>query len=222
MDILQSLYNGGGIITIFIVVGAIFATYLILERFYHFQRARVDVDEFINGIANNLRHDNLVEAIKICDETPGPVPHLVRVAILRADKSELELREALKDVALSEIPRLERNLTLLATVATLTPLMGLLGTVAGMIGAFQALHTVGMNASPSDLAGSIELALYSTAAGLSVSIPANAFYNILVDRVKGLILDMEKTSNQIVYFLMHHDVNLNSISSKSSQSIENN
>jgi biopolymer transport protein ExbB len=222
MDILQSLYNGGGIITIFIVVGALFATYLILERFYHFQRARVDVDEFINGIANNLRHENLVEAIKICDETPGPVPHLVRAAILRADKSELELREALKDVALSEIPRLERNLTLLATVATLTPLMGLLGTVVGMIGAFKALHTVGMNASPSDLAGSIELALYSTAAGLSVSIPANAFYNILVDRVKGLILDMEKTSNQIVYFLMHHEVNLDNIRSKSSPSIEKN
>ena len=220
MDILQSLYNGGGIITVFIVIGALFSIYLILERFYHFQRARVDVDEFINGITNNLRHENLIEAIKICDETPGPVPHIVRAAILRADKSEVELRESLKDVALTEIPRLERNLTLLATVATLTPLLGLLGTVVGMIGAFKALHTVGMNASPSDLAGSIELALYSTAAGLSVAIPANAFYNILVDRVKGLILDMEKTSNQIVYFLMHNDVDISAIRGKSNKSSE--
>ncbi len=211
MDILRNLYNGGGVITIFIVIGGLIAIYLVLERFYHFQRARVDVDEFINGITNNLRHENLVEAIKICDETPGPVPHIIRTAILRADKQEVELREAVKDVALSEIPRLEKNLTLLASVANLTPLLGLLGTVIGMIGAFKTLSATGVSVSPKDLAGSIEMALYSTAAGLSVAIPTNAFYNILVGRVKGLILDMEKTSNDIVYFLTHSDVDVSSL-----------
>lgn len=218
MDILYRLYEGGGIITIFIVLSGVFTLYLVLERFYHFQRARIDVDEFISGVSNNLRHDNIIEAIKICDETPGPIPHIIRTAVLRADRPEHELREAVYDVSLAEVPRLEKNLTLLATLAHLTPLLGLLGTVVGMIGAFSTLKTVGVNASAADLAGSIELALYTTAAGLSVAIPAHGFYNVLLRRVQDITLDMEKACNDIVYFLTHHKINVASLRADSARS----
>lgn len=211
MDILYRLYEGGGIITIFIVLSGVITLYLVLERLYHFQRARIDVDEFMSGVSNNLRHDNIIEAIKICDETPGPIPHIIRTAILRADRQEHELREAVYDVSLAEVPRLEKNLTLLATLAHLTPLLGLLGTVVGMIGAFSTLKTVGVNASAADLAGSIELALYTTAAGLSVAIPAHGFYNVLLRRVQDITLDMEKACTDIVYFLTHHKINVASL-----------
>lgn len=211
MDILYRLYEGGGIITIFIVLSGVITLYLVLERLYHFQRARIDVDEFISGVSNNLRHDNIIEAIKICDETPGPIPHIIRTAILRADRQEHELREAVYDVSLAEVPRLEKNLTLLATLAHLTPLLGLLGTVVGMIGAFSTLKTVGVNASAADLAESIELALYTTAAGLSVAIPAHGFYNVLLRRVQDITLDMEKACTDIVYFLTHHKINVASL-----------
>ncbi len=222
MEILRRLYEGGGPITIFIVAAGLISLYLVLERFYHFQRARIDVDEFINGLSNNLRHNNIIEAIKICDETPGPIPHIIRTAIMRADKPEHELREAIHDVSLTEVPRLEKNLTLLATLAHLTPLLGLLGTVVGMIGAFNTLKTVGISASAADLAGSIELALYTTAAGLSVAIPAHGFYNVLLRKVQDITLDMEKACNDIVYFLTHHSVDIASLRAKGRNTTEQN
>ncbi len=211
MDIIRSLYESGGPITVLIVLAGLVSIYLVVERLFHFQRIRVDVDEFINGLSNNLRHNNIIEAIKICDETPGPVPHLIRMAILRADKPEGELRDAIRDVSLNEIPRLERNISVLAVLAYLTPLLGLLGTVLGMIATFKTLKTGGINVSAADLAGGIEAALYTTAAGLSVAIPAYGFYSMLLKKLEHVVLDMEKACNDIVYFLTNNKIDIASL-----------
>lgn len=211
MDIIRSLYESGGPITVLIVLAGLLSIYLVVERLFHFQRIRVDVDEFINGLSNNLRHNNVIEAIKICDETPGPIPHIIRMAITRADKPEGELRDAIRDVSLNEIPRLERNISVLAVLAYLTPLLGLLGTVVGMIATFKTLKTGGINVTAADLAGGIEAALYTTAAGLSVAIPAYAFYSLLLKKLEHVVLDMEKACNDIVYFLTNNKIDISSL-----------
>jgi biopolymer transport protein ExbB len=208
MPLLQELLNDGGVIMWIILGCSIIAVFLILERIFHFHRAQINVPEFLHGLFNVLRRNNAVEAITICDETPGPVAHILRTAILHCDKDEASLRRAVEEASLAEVPRLEKNIKALATIAHVTPLLGLLGTVLGMILTFHAMQDAGAFVSTSDLAKHIWKALLTTAAGLSVSIPAYAFYNFLVTRVESLTLDMEKAASEMIYFLTHNPVDL--------------
>ncbi len=174
---------------------------ILIERLYHYHRARIDTTQFISGIRTILRKREIPEAISFCDNTPGPVAHIVKAGILRHDLPKEEIKETIGDAALHEIPRLEKNLNVLATVAHIAPLLGLLGTVLGMIGAFQRIQTEGGRVNAADLAGGIWEALITTAAGLSVAIPAYVAYNYLVSRVNALVLDMEKSATEVVDLL---------------------
>ena len=168
-----------------------------IERVLHFHRVQINSVEFLNGVRNVLKRDNVVEAISICDATPGPVARLVKVAILNRDKGRDGVREALEEVGLVEVPPLEDKLNLLATIAQLTPLMGLLGTVLGFIQIFTALQTKTTIPTMQDLSGGVWQALISTAAGLAVAIPSYAAYNYLVSRVQAIVLDMERAATEI-------------------------
>ncbi len=168
-----------------------------IERVLHFHRVQINSVEFLNGVRNVLKRDNVVEAVSICDATPGPVARLVKVAILNRDKGRDGVREALEEVGLVEVPPLEDKLNLLATIAQLTPLMGLLGTVLGFIQIFTALQTKTTIPTMQDLSGGVWQALISTAAGLAVAIPAYAAYNYLVSRVQAIVLDMERAATEI-------------------------
>lgn len=203
---LQELLIKGGVVMWIILACSIVAVFIVLERLWHYHRAQIAVPEFLGGLINVLRRNNAVEAVAICDETPGPVAQAVRAAVLHPDKTEEELRHAVEEAAMLEIPRLERNLKTLATITHITPLLGLLGTVVGMIGAFQTIEAEGTFVTTGQLAGDIWEALLTTAAGLSVAIPAAAFYNFLHGRVESLILDMEKAGAEIVHYLRTHRV----------------
>src|SRR5215813_11476772 len=131
------LKNGGPVFLLILFAGAV-AVVVFIERFFHCHRAQINSTEFLNGVRNVLRRDNVVEAISICDATPGPVARLVKVAILNRDKGRDGVREALEEAGLVEVPPLEDKLNLLATIAQIAPLMGLLGTVLGFITIFTA------------------------------------------------------------------------------------
>lgn len=214
MEIWKNLYEAGGLLTVLIIVAGIIAAYISLERLFHFHRARIDTREFLRGIFNNLEHNNILEAIKICDTTPGPVSHMVREAIVRGDKPSNELRENLTDIAMTEIPRLERNLNLLTTLSNLAPLIGFFGTVVGMISAFAELKMNGSTTSVNSLSSHIEFALYTTAAGLAVAIPGHTIYNILVQKVQNLVVDMEKVTNEMIYFFETTDIDISAVRAK--------
>lgn len=172
-----------------------------IERVLHFHRAQINSVEFLNGVRNVLRRENVVEAISICDATPGPVARLVKVAILNRDQGRDGMREALEEAGLVEVPPLEDKLNLLATIAQIAPLMGLLGTVLGFIQIFSALQMKTTIPTMQDLSGGVWQALICTAAGLAVSIPAYAAYNYLVSRVNAIVLDMEKAATEITNIL---------------------
>jgi biopolymer transport protein ExbB len=154
--------------------------------------------EFLAGIRNVLRRANVVEALSICEATPGPVARLVKVAILNREKGREAVRESLEDAGLVEVPRLEDKLSLLATIAQLSPLVGLLGTVLGFIRIFSALQEAGALAHLQQLGGGIWEAMIATAAGLAVAIPSYAAYNYLVNRVNGIVLDMERAATEVL------------------------
>lgn len=191
------LKSGGAVFLLILLAGAV-AIVVFIERFLHCHRAQINTTEFLNGVRNVLRRDNVVEAISICDATHGPVARLVKTAILNRDNGRDRVRESLEEAGLAEVPRLEEKLNLLATIAQLAPLLGLFGTVLGLMSTFQGLKQLGPTAHAGDLSDGVYRALICCGAGLAVSIPAHAAYNYLVSRVNSIVLDMERAATEIV------------------------
>ena len=188
---------GGPMIWLIIAAGAVALT-VFVQRVLHYHRAQINSMEFLNGVRTVLKRDNVVEAISICDATPGPVARLVKVAILNRDRGREGVRESLEEAGLMEVPPLEDKLNLLATIAQIAPLLGLLGTVLGFIRMFSQLQAQGTGAHLESLAGGVWQALICTAAGLALAIPCYAGYNYLVNRVNAIVLDMERAAAEIV------------------------
>src|SRR6516225_1185204 len=183
----SDLLTHGGTVLYLILLSSAVAVVVFIERFLHFHRAQINSTEFLNGVRTVLKRNNVVEALSICDATPGPVARLVKTAILNRDNGRERVREAL-----------EEKLNLLATIAQLAPLLGLLGTVLGFIQTFYAMQSKGLQAHVGDLSTGIWKALICAAAGLAVAIPAHAGYNYLVSRVNSIVLDMERAATEIV------------------------
>ena len=198
---LPSFLSQGGPMIWLIVAASAVAVVVFIERVLHFHRAQINSMEFLNGVRNVLKRDNVVEAISICDATPGPVARLVKVAILSRERGRDGVREALEEAGLVEVPPLEHKLNLLATIAQISPLMGLLGTVLGFIQIFSKMQSQQTLVTMQDLSGGVWQALICTAAGLAVAIPCYAAYNYLVSRVNGIVLDMEKAATEITHIL---------------------
>jgi len=191
------LSNGGPVLYLILLTSAV-AVVVFIERFLHCHRAQINSTEFLNGVRTVLRRKNVVEALSICDATPGPVARLVKTAILNREYGRERVREALEESGLAEVPRLEEKLNLLATIAQLAPLLGLLGTVLGFIQTFGSMQQAGPYAKIGDLSTGIWQALICAAAGLAVAIPSHAGYNYLVSRVNSIVLDMERAATEIV------------------------
>lgn len=191
------LKNGGPVLWLILFAGAV-GIAVFIERLLHCHRAQINSIEFLNGVRNVLRRDNVVEAIAICDATYGPVARLVKTAILNRDNGRDRIRESLEETGLTEVPRLEEKLNLLATIAQLAPLLGLFGTVWGFIQIFQHLTDAGLYANVSTLSDGVWRALICAATGLAVAIPTHAGYNYLVSRVNSIVLDMERAATEIL------------------------
>src|SRR5215831_16412602 len=144
------LSHGGPVLYLILVTSAV-AVVVFIERFLHCHRAQINSTEFLNGVRTVLKRNNVVEALSICDATPGPVARLVKTAIINREHGRERVREALEESGLAEVPRLEEKLNLLATIAQLAPLLGLLGTVLGFIHTFIRMEQAGLYAQVRDL-----------------------------------------------------------------------
>lgn len=195
--------NSGGNIMWIILAGGFIALVIFMERFFHLHRAQIKIDDFLNGIITNLTRGNDLEAISICDQTPGPAAHIVRTALLhRADPKD-DLIKSVQQAGIREIPRLERHMNLLITLAQILPMLGLLGTVFGLFDMLTALQAGSPLAEIGDLSSGLRSALLATSAGLITGIPAYAGYHFLISRVESIALDMEQTAGEIIFFLTH-------------------
>lgn len=199
---LPKLLTLGGPMAWILVFASSVALAVFLERMLHYHRAQINSNEFLNGVRNVLKRENAVEALSICDATPGPVARLVKAAVLNRDRGRDGVREALEEAGMQEVPKLEEKLNVIATIAQIAPLMGLLGTALGFIEVFETMEREGQYAHASLLAGGVWKALIATALGLAVAIPSYMGYNYLVSRVNQIVLDMERASNEIVNLVM--------------------
>jgi biopolymer transport protein ExbB len=191
------LANGGPVIWL-ILLAAATALVVFIERALYCHRSQINSAEFLNGVRTVLKRENVVEAISICDATPGPVARLVKAAIVNRDKGRERVREAVEEAGLTEVPRLEEKLNLLATIAQIAPLLGLFGTIIGFIRVFMKLQAAGLYAHMDTLSQGVWESLICAAAGIAVAIPAHAGYNYLVSRVNKIVLDMERAAAEIV------------------------
>ena len=141
----------------------------------------------------------MIEALSLCDNTPGPVARILTAAI-QAYQNEDDIQQAIDDAVLVELPRLESHLPVLGTIAKAAPMLGLLGTVYGMYETFSGMRN---SMAVNDLSGGISIALVTTMAGLVLAIPCLIAYNYLVARVETFCIEMEKASSEIIYFFDH-------------------
>ena len=191
------LANGGPVIWL-ILIAAATAGVVFVERALFCHRSQINSAEFLNGVRTVIKRGNVVEAISICDATPGPVARLVKAAILNRELGRERVRESVEEAGLVEVPRLEEKLNLLATIAQIAPLLGLFGTIVGFIDVFGQLEQAGLYAHIELLSHGVWKALVCAAGGIAVAIPAHAGYNYLISRVNKIVLDMERAAAEIV------------------------
>lgn len=195
------LMQKGGVVMILIALLALIGTIIIIERLIFFRKIRGDEEKMISRLKSALEKGHFDEATSICENNPTPITNLMKVGIEHKDFAESEIKDTIMSAANLEIPRLERFLPALGTVAHIAPLLGLLGTVTGNIAAFGVLGQFAAGGDPMALANGIAEALLTTAAGIVVAVPAIIFYNYLVSKVNHIIIRLENRVSELVLLL---------------------
>jgi biopolymer transport protein ExbB len=191
--------KGGPMIWVLAIMGLV-ALMVFIERTLFLHRGQIRSTAFINGIKNILAKRRIVEALTVCEETPGPVGAVVKAALLHAEDDAETMRFYVQEAAVVELPALERRLGALAAIAQVAPLVGLLGTVLGMITTFRAFETD--YATARALSIGVWQALLTTAGSLMIAIPAHLAHHFLVGRVRAIVRDIEWSGNEIMKFLL--------------------
>jgi biopolymer transport protein ExbB len=207
MTAFWALIQRGGYVMYPIGICSLVAMWVFIERFWSFRRASVNAAEFTAGIRNLVQNKRITEAITLCTETPGPVAAVLRTALLSHGLSKEEIEEAIERAARYELPRLEHNLAVIATLARVAPLLGLLGTVTGMIQTFYIIQTQAPFIQPAQLAKGIWESLLTTAFGLVVAIPCHVAYDYLTSKVSAFASDMDRSAADIVQILTDTEIN---------------
>lgn len=175
---------------------------LFVERVLFLHRGQIGAKSFLEGIKNSLGKRRLVEALTICEETPGPVAAVVKAALLHADDPAEVVRFHVQEAAVVELPALERRLGAIAAIAQVAPLVGLLGTVLGMIATFRAFEQGGNYALPAAISAGMWQALLATAGSLMLGVPAHLAHHFLSGRVRAIVRDIEWSANEIMKYLL--------------------
>ncbi|MFN3695257.1 MAG: MotA/TolQ/ExbB proton channel family protein, partial [Ignavibacterium sp.] len=192
------IFLKGGFIMWLILATSIVGLAVVIDRFLVLRKARINVPAFMVRIRGFIKKKDISGAISYCMEEKSPVANIVRKGLKKYKYGHDRVKEAIENAGSQEISKLEKGLTILATVSGIAPLLGFLGTVTGMIQAFMTIQDLAGAANPSDLAGGIWEALITTAFGLIVGIPALAFYNYFLSAVKRLVGEMETVANDVV------------------------
>ncbi|MEX0680575.1 MAG: MotA/TolQ/ExbB proton channel family protein [Balneolales bacterium] len=200
ISMLQMLFDGG-FVMIPITLLSLLAIYVIAERWRVLANSGMDNQRFLNSLEDILKNGEMKRALAYCDEMNKPFARIMKQGIKRLGRPIQDIDDAIKNAGKREVHLLEKKMDWLATIAGVAPLLGFLGTVTGMIQAFQQIQTLEGNVNPSVLAGGIWEALITTASGLAVGIIAYGFYNYLLGRMNRMIFDLEDSSTEFIELL---------------------
>jgi biopolymer transport protein ExbB len=187
----------GGIFMYPIIFCSIVALAIFLERLWVLRRKHIIPLDFINNVEGLLKKQKLSEAVFLCQNDMSSIAKIFLAGLRSTQKGMWLVKEAIEERGSREATILEKNVDILSTIANLTPLLGLLGTVSGMIKTFNAISVQGIG-NPAPLAGGIAEALITTATGLCIAIPTLVCYRFLKDKASALIFEMEENSIRLV------------------------
>ncbi|MDO9577642.1 MAG: MotA/TolQ/ExbB proton channel family protein [Candidatus Cloacimonadales bacterium] len=187
----------GGILMIPLIICSVLSLAIIIEKILTLKKDKVIVPEVKSVVENIASEEDKALALNVCKKYPGVLSNLIILVLNHQGTSYTLMREELSDSGRQEIRVLQKGLGILETIAAVAPVLGLLGTVFGMIKVFGVISVQGVGEA-SALSGGISEALITTAVGLSVGIPALIFYNYFTSKAEELILDIENISNNLL------------------------
>jgi biopolymer transport protein ExbB len=197
MNLLSILAKGGWLM-LPLLLSSLIALGIIIDRYLVIRKSKMNVPAFLVKIRGMLKKKDISGAISYCMQEKSPAANIIKKGLKKYNLGHERVKEAIENAGRQEVGKLEKGLSVLATISGVAPLLGFLGTVTGMISAFMRIEDLQGAANPSDLAGGIWEALITTAVGLAIGIIALTFYNYLVSSVNKLVLDMEVVSNDVV------------------------
>ena len=189
----------GGVVMYPIILCSIIALAVFLERLWVLRRKLIIPYDFIHNVEEQIKRHKISEALFLCHNDGSSIAKIFLAGLKNTGRGMWLVKEAIEEKGGREGVILEKNVAILSTIANLTPLLGLLGTVSGMIKTFNVISQGGGN--PTLLAGGIAEALITTAAGLCVAIPTLVCYRVLKDKAESLIFEMEENCIRIIEIL---------------------
>lgn len=199
MSVIEILDKGGVLIYPLLIL-MVWGLAIIVMKWFALRRENIIKPQAVKEVERLLLAKKVPEATAFCKQNPAPMTRILEAAILNHDKGEAEIKEILEEAGRQEVPKIRSQLTTLGTIASVAPLLGLLGTVLGMISVFSELSQ-NTNVNASALAGGISEALITTACGMAIAMPTLAFYNFFTTQVQNLIVEIEKVSLHMVAVL---------------------
>jgi biopolymer transport protein ExbB len=190
----------GGVLMIPLGICSVLSLAIIIERAVNLRPVRVIPADLIQQVRQLLAEGQVGEAIILCRRHPSAMGRIMLAAVSNYDRDKEELKVIVEDAGRQEIPVLDRYLGVLGTIAAISPLLGITGTVFGMIRTFATISEKGV-AHPSQLAGGIYEALITTASGLVIAIPTLIFYNYFAAKSDRLVLELEKHAYRVIEIL---------------------
>ncbi|MDH3252813.1 MAG: MotA/TolQ/ExbB proton channel family protein [Ignavibacteria bacterium] len=205
MNLLE-MFGKGGVVMYPILLCSIVALYIAVERILVLRKAQLDVGQFMMKLKSIFHRGDIGAVLNFCSQKNAPIANIIKRGIVKHDQGDEKVRQAVEDAGRVEVYHLEKHLSILASLAGIAPMLGFLGTVSGMVAAFQRIESLGGSVNPGDLAGGIWEALLTTVFGLVVGILAFATYNYFVTRVRRFVHDMELTTTEFLDILQHKDI----------------
>jgi len=184
---------------------AFIAVVFAVERSMFLHRGLILSSDFIEGVKNNLKAGRPIEALTACEESPGPIPRVVKAALLRSNQSEASMRAAAIEAALLELPVLERRLGTIATIGKIAPLIGLTAALFSGFHLASALRDGSIYASAQNIFPDILSAFANAGFSLVIAIGCSLSHHFLVGRVRSIVLEMEIAAHSLITFV-HHEL----------------
>jgi len=194
------LLNGGPVLWLILAL-VVPVLAVVVDRLLYFQRIRTDEDKLLARVKAAIEKGRHDEALAICDTNEAPLGALIRAGIDNRTLPESELREVVREAAVRELPRVEAGIAAVGTIGNIAPLLGLLGTVSGIINSFNVLGDFGAASDPSVLAKGIAEALITTAAGIMLAVPSMVAYSFLAGTANKVIGALEGQAGDLVRIL---------------------
>ena len=204
IDMLSNMGIGGNIVMAVLLLLSILAIYILIERYFAIRKESLEDEDFLMSIRKFVEEKNIDQAKKLCKNTDSPISRMIEKGLDRIDKPMTDISSAIENQGKLEIYKMDNKIANLATISGAAPMIGFLGTVIGMIIAFQKMARE-TTVSPADLAGGIYTAMITTAAGLVVGIIAYISYNYLVNKVDKVIFQLEARTTEFLDLLHHND-----------------